>query len=114
MAVFEQLPGDLSLALVRGDEFPFSATFNANLTGYTLQASIYNDATGAEITAPTMTMTTATVNGVTTSTVAFLLTETQTTSLTASRMRWFFRWVSPAPSSVTRTVLAGTVKAIKA
>lgn len=112
MAVFEQLPGELNLALVRGDEFPFSATFNANLTGYTLQASIYNDATGTEITVPSMTMTTATVSGVTTSTVSFLLTETQTAVLTAARMRWYFRWVSGG--GVTRTVLAGTVKAIKA
>ena len=50
MAVFQQLPGELNLSLVRGDEFPFSATFNTNLTGYTLQASIYNDATGTELT----------------------------------------------------------------
>lgn len=112
MATFEALPGELNIALVRGDEFTCSATFNADLTGYTRQASIYNDATGTEIVAPTTSLTTATVGGVTTSTVTFTLTETQTASLTAARMRWFFRWVTGA--GFTRTVLAGTVRAIKA
>lgn len=112
MPTFEALPGELNIALVRGDEFTFSATFNADLTGYTRQASIYNDATNTEIVAPTTALTTATVGGVTTSTVTFTLTETQTTSLTAARMRWYFRWVTGA--GFTRTVLAGTVKAIKA
>lgn len=112
MATFSALPGELNLQLVRGDEFSFSATFNLNLTGFTRSASIYNDATNTAITAPTMTLTTTTVGSVTTSTVTFTLTETQTASLTAARMRWYFQWVSG--SGVTRTVLAGTVKAIKA
>lgn len=112
MATFEQIPGELNLSLVQGDEFPFSASFNVNLTGYTLQSSLYNGNSGASLATPTMTMTTATVGGVTTSTVEFLLNETQTAALTVNRMRWYFRWVSPA--GVTRTVLAGTVKAVKA
>lgn len=112
MPTFSALPGELNLALVRGDEFTFTATFNADLTGYTRQASIYNDATNVEIVAPTTSMTTTTTNGVTTSAVTFTMTETQTALLTANRMRWFFRWVTGA--GFTQTVLAGTVKAIKA
>lgn len=112
MATFEALPGELNIALVRGDEFLFSATFNADLTGYTRQASIYNDTTNVEIVPLTTSLTTATTGGVTTSTVAFTLTETQTALLTAARMRWYFRWVTG--SGFTRTVLAGTVRAIKA
>lgn len=114
MATFSALPGELNLSLVRGDEFTFAATFNVNLTDYTLQASIYNDTTNVEIAAPAMVMTTTTTGGVTTSTVNFTLTETQTALLTAARMRWYFRWVTPSPGVFTRTVLAGTVRATKA
>lgn len=112
MATFSALPGELNLSLVRGDEFTFSANFNVNLTGYTLQASVYNDTTNVEITAPTMAVTTTTTGGVTTSAVTFTLTETQTALLTAARMRWYFRWVTPG--TFTRTVLAGTVRSLKA
>lgn len=112
MPTFEALPGELNIALVKGDEFTFTATFNSDLTGYTRTASIYNDATNTQIVAPATALSVATVGGVTTSTVTFTLTETDTASLTAARMRWYFRWVTGA--GFTRTVLAGTVKAIKA
>jgi hypothetical protein len=112
MAAYNQLPGELNLSLIRGDEFTFAATFNVDLTGYTRAASIYNDQTNAELAVPTMALTTSTVGSVTTSTVTFTLTETQTAALSASRMRWFFRWVTPG--GYTRTVLAGTVRTTKA
>jgi hypothetical protein len=112
MAAYNQLPGELNLSLIRGDEFTFAATFNVDLTGYTRAASIYNDATNAELAAPAMALTTATSGGVTTSTVTFTLTESQTTALSAARMRWYFRWVTPG--GYTRTVLAGTVRTTKA
>lgn len=109
MADYWQLPGNLNLWLVKGDEMPISATFNVDLTGYTLSAAIINEATQATVAAPTISMTTTTSNNVTTSTVAFNWTETQTTSLSlTTRYRWFFRWVSPA--GVTRTVLSGQVR----
>jgi hypothetical protein len=112
MAAYNQLPGELNLSLIRGDEFTFAATFNADLTGYTRAASIYNDQTNAELAAPTMALTTATAGGVTTSTITFTLSETQTAALSATRMRWYFRWVTLG--GYTRTVLAGTVRTTKA
>ena len=109
MADYSQLPGALNLWFVRGDEMPISATFNVDLTGYTLSAAIFNESTQSSVAAPTITMTTATSNSVTTSTVAFNWTEQQTAALaTTTRYRWYFRWVSPA--NVTRTVLAGQVR----
>lgn len=104
MATFRQLPGRLNLALVRGDEFPFDAEFNLDLTGYTVEATIYNAETEETIVEPALTVTPGTE-----STVAFLLTEADTEELTAgARMRWYMRWTTP--ESVTRTVLAGTVE----
>lgn len=112
MATFSALPGELNLSLVRGDEFTFTANFNVDLTGYTRAASVYNDATNAELAAPAMTVATTTTGGVTTSAVTFTLTENQTAALTAARMRWYFRWVTPG--GFTRTVLAGIVRSQKA
>jgi type IV secretory pathway component VirB8 len=87
----------------------FTATFNANLTGYTLSSQIINEATQANVAAPTITSTTATSNNVTTTTVKFSWTETQTGALSVTtRYRWYFRWVTPA--GFTRTVLSGSVR----
>lgn len=111
MATFTQLPGTLDLAFVRGDEVYFSAAFaGLDLTGYTLTAGIYNSSLNAvtNLVTPTLTLTTATVGSVITSTVAVGLTETQTATLsTAARNRWYLRWVSPG--GVTRTVVSGNV-----
>jgi len=109
MADYSQLPGALNLWLVRGDEMPISATFNVDLTGYTLTSAIFNEATQTSVATPTISMTTATSNNVTTSTVSLTWTETQTAALAlTTRYRWYFRWVSPA--GVTRTVLSGQVR----
>lgn len=114
MATFSLQPGSLDLSLIRGDEFPFSATFNLDLTGYALESGVYDAAntTGPQtvIVTPTMSVNTTTVDDETSSTVSFLLDETKTSALNPNaRLRWYFRWVSP--TGVTRTVLAGTVKA---
>lgn len=109
VAVYEQLPSPLDLALVRGDEFRITATFAADLTNYTLQGLVYNADTLAALATPTLTLTVTTANNVTTSSVLIVLTETQTTALSVSqKTRWYLRWSSP--SGVTRTVLAGLVK----
>jgi hypothetical protein len=109
MPDYSALPGVLNLSLVKGDEMEFTATFNANLTGYTLSSQIINEATQANVAAPTITSTTATSNNVTTTTVKFSWTETQTGALSVTtRYRWYFRWVTPA--GFTRTVLSGSVR----
>lgn len=115
MATFSQLPGDLALAIVRGDEVTFSAVFEGvDLTGYTVSAAVYSGfgatATDAPVTTPTVTVTTATVSGVTSSTVQIGLTDTQTAAISPTgSSRWYLRWVSPG--GVTRTVLSGNVTA---
>jgi hypothetical protein len=115
MAVYSQLPGDLTLSLVRGDEVSFSSVFTAvNLTGYTVTAAVYSGfgatATDTPIVTPSVTVTTATVAGVTSSTVQVSMTETQTLAISpVGTSRWYLRWVSPG--GVTRTVLSGLVNA---
>jgi hypothetical protein len=114
-STYSQLPGDLTLALVRGDEVSFSAVFAAvNLTGYTVMAAVYSGfgatATDTPVATPTVTVTTASSGGVTSSTVQISLTETQTLAISPTgTSRWYLRWVSPG--GVTRTVLSGVVSA---
>jgi len=115
MATYSQLPGDLTLQIVRGDEVSFSAVFTGvDLTSYTLAAGIYSGfgatATDTLVATPTLTKTVATVAGVTSSTVQVSLTETQTAAISPTgTSRWYLRWVSPG--GVTRTVLSGIVTA---
>ena len=107
--VYEQLPAPLDLALVRGDEFRLTAAFITNLTGYSLSGAVVNADTQEVLATPTLTLSVATANNVTTSSVLFVLSETQTAALQAGgKSRWYVRWVSPA--GVTRTVLAGALK----
>jgi hypothetical protein len=105
MATWSQLPATLDLALVKGDEVNFAVDFDVNLTGYTLEAAIYNSGTLAATVVATPTITTTSLaNGQ----LGIGLTETQTAALTANgRYRWYFRWVTPG--NVTRTVLSGNV-----
>ena len=115
MANFSQLPGDLALAIVRGDEVTFSAVFTGvDLTDYTVSSAVYSGfgptATDTPVATPTVTVTTDTVGSVTSSTVQVSMTETQTSAISPiGTSRWYLRWVSPG--NVTRTVLAGIVSA---
>lgn len=115
MATFSQLPGDLDVQIVRGDEVTFSAVFAAvDLTGFTVSAAVYSgfgaDALTTPVAVPTVTVTTATANNVTSSTVQVSMTETQTLAISPTgSSRWYLRWVSPG--GVTRTVLSGNVTA---
>lgn len=114
-STYSQLPGDLALAIVRGDEVTFSATFSGvDLTGYTVTAAVYSGfgatATDTPVAVPAVTVTTATVAGVTSSTAQVSMTETQTAAISPTgSSRWYLRWVSPG--GVTRTVLSGVVVA---
>lgn len=113
MATFTQLPGELGLQLVRGDEITFTATFAAiDLSAYTLSAGVYTGfgATLVDVAAPTVTKTTTTSGGVTSTIVTINLTEAQTMAISSTTpTRWYLRWVSP--ENVTRTILAGSVDA---
>ena len=105
MATWTQLPGTLDLSLVKGDEVNFAVDFDANLTGYTLEAAIYNASTpAATVVATPAISVTSLANGQ----LGIGLTETQTNALAAGgRFRWYLRWVSPG--NVTRTVISGNV-----
>jgi len=113
--VYSQLPGDLTLQIVRGDEVSFSAVFaNVILTGYTVTAGVYSGfgptATDTLVVTPTVTVTTATANNFTSSIVQVSMTATQTAAISPTGLsRWYLRWVSPG--GVTRTVLSGVVSA---
>ncbi|NBX91624.1 MAG: hypothetical protein EBQ85_00145 [Proteobacteria bacterium] len=112
-AVFSQLPGELTLQLVRGDEVSFSAVFTgSDLATYTLESHVYTGQrdTLTVLVTPTVTKSTATVAGVTSTTVQISMTETQTLAIPSyGTPRWYLRWVSAG--GVTRTILAGAVKA---
>lgn len=111
MATFEQLPGELNLALVQGDEFFFTAQLNLDLTGYTVESAVVHGTTGAVLAEPDVSVDHTTEDGVTTSAVGWLLSEEQTASLKASAMRWHLRIISPG--GVTRTLLAGSVRVVR-
>ncbi len=85
-----------------------------NLTGYTVTSAVYSGfgatATDTPVATPAVTVTMATVNSVTSSTVQISMTETQTLAISPTgSSRWYLRWVSPG--GVTRTVLSGNVTA---
>jgi hypothetical protein len=112
VAVFKQRPGVLDLEMISGDEFAFTATFELNLSGYTLTSGVYKVSDSSLVVTPTLTITTGS-----TSTVKVSLTETQTTSIfdagnpsqgtPRERMRWWLRWVDP--TGYTRMALSGNV-----
>jgi hypothetical protein len=113
MTTYAQIPADLTIELIRGDELNFVAQFpSLDLTSYTLSAGVY-DSTATDVTiyqTPSLSKSVATAGGVTTTSVAVGLTETQTTALDAAgSYRWFLRWVSAG--GVTRTILSGQVLA---
>jgi hypothetical protein len=127
VATFSQIPGDLGITFVIGDELnvglaftvPGSSSTPINLTGYTFEAKVFVPTfsnpdgglgSGSYVigsTAATFTVSPVSLSG---GTVSIGLTETQTAALSAATgYRWFFRWTNP--SGVTLTPLSGTFTA---
>lgn len=104
MPTFEQLPGELSLSFVRGDDFSCLVDFTIALTGYTVTSSITSLITGLEIVSPTTTVTNAANGQVTVS-----LTDTQTAALPRGTYGWSMEWVA---AGTTRTALSGYVEVV--
>jgi hypothetical protein len=115
MPTFEQLPGDLTVTFVVGDELNFTLSLGTSVTGYTFTAGVYVvstngffgggggtvSAVGAIAITPTITVANAS-NG----TLTWGVSEEQTGSLSpAIKYRHFVRWV--APGGVTRTIVSG-------
>lgn len=114
MATFEQLPADVGIKIVKGDEFSMTLDFDHDLTGYTYDAKVYTTTvsptsagTGSFLAAGATTASfTITPVALTAGLVNLSLNETQTDALNpAVGYRWYVRYVSPG--LVTRTVLSG-------
>lgn len=103
MATFEQLPGELNLAIKQSDEVGFAIDFSIPLTGYTVTSEIVSLVTGGLVATPTVTVSNA-ANGI----VNIAMTETQTAALPLGTYRWRVDWV--APGDVARQALAGHVE----
>lgn len=116
MATFEQLPGDLNLTFVTGDELRLNCDFDANITGYTVTNSIYVNrllaSDGGSSAISTIGATVAqfdqTVINAANGTMLLVLPEDKSSLLSpAVGYRWYLRWTDTA--SVTRTVLSGNL-----
>lgn len=119
MPEFVQLPGDLGLRFVPGDELSVSLSFQTDLTGYTVASQVYLAGTvgssggfnsvnsiGTTVVTPSITIANQTA-GV----VLVGLSESQTASLApGGNYRWYLRWV--APGDITRTVVSGSVTSV--
>lgn len=114
-ATFSQLPGDLTITHVIGDEVNFAIDLDVDVTNYSFTAGVYVVSTqgfqgGGGGTAPGIGSTaftpTITVANAANGTLAWGASEVQTGALSAGvRYRHFVRWV--APGGITRTIVSG-------
>ena len=115
---YEQLPAELDLSFVKGDELSILLTIGLDLTGYTYDAKVYSLTTaaaggglaGGVATTAGGTVAAFTVSAIseTAGTVNISLTEQQTDTLSSTgTYRWWFKAISPA--IVTRTLVSGDV-----
>lgn len=118
-ATFSQLPGELAVQFVIGDEVNFVLDLDVDVTGYTFDAAVYRVSVGgfqgggaALVNEPGAVVATPSITVVNASsgTLAWGLSETQTGALfSTNRYRHYVRWVSP--SGVTRTIVSGDLTA---
>lgn len=127
MASYQQIPADMAIEFVIGDELNVGLAFTVsgtsstplNLTGYTLEAKVfvptYSNPDGGlgsgnyviGSTAATFTVAPVSLSG---GTVNIGLTETQTAALSAATgYRWYFRWTDP--TGFTLTPISGPLTA---
>jgi len=119
LATFSQLPGELGLTFVAGDEVNVAVNLQRNVQNYSFSSYIYRSDTigagggvgsfssiGATVVQPTIGIVDAS-----TGSMIIGLSEVQTAQLTpGSGYRWFLRWV--APGQITRTIVSGSVTAV--
>lgn len=103
MALYEQLPGSLSLSIVSGDQWSTVVDFDINMTSYTVSSEIYSLVDGETVTAMTTTFANAALG-----TVNIGMTEAETSDLAVGTYGWRLQWL--APGSVTRTALTGLLE----
>lgn len=115
MPTFSQLPGDLTVTHVIGDEVNFTIDLDVDVTGYTFSAGVYvtsvqgfqgggggaTSGVGSTVYEPTITVANASAG-----TLTWGASETQTGLLSVGvTYRHFIRWV--APGGITRTIVSG-------
>ena len=103
MALYEQLPGSLSISIVQGDEFATVVDFDINMSGYDTNAEIYSLVDGSVI----FTMTTSFISAAV-GTVNVSMTEAETGDLSVGTYGWRLQW--EAVGSVIRTALTGIME----
>ena len=117
MAEFTQLPGDLSLKFVQGDEVQINCDFDINITGYTVTNAVYvtnvyaaGGGGSGYVTTVGQTVTSfgQTVTSAANGQITLALPEDRSSLLSPGvAYRWYLRWVDTG--GVTRTVLSGDV-----
>lgn len=103
MALYEQLPGSLSLSIVSGDQFSTVVDFSIDMTSYSVSSSIFSLVDGAIVAE----MTTA-FQSEALGTVNIGMTEAETSDLSVGTYGWRLQWI--APGSVARTALTGLLE----
>lgn len=119
MGTLSRIPGELNLIFVIGDDLPITVDIDQDVTGATFEASVYvsglgafatppgegyETTVGAEVFAPSVTVTDAAAG-----TLAISITDAQSDMLSSSvSYRWFLRMTD---GSLTRTILAGFAEA---
>lgn len=122
VASINRRPKQCDLALVPGDEFPFTLRFKTgtlpasppvNLTGYTFVAKVYAARVKAGVTTPTLGQELITINFTVTPAegkIDLWMDETQTATFNNANVlawRWYLRWVTPGGE--TRTIISGAI-----
>ena len=117
---FVQLPGDLGLRFIRGDEVNVAISLQRDVTNYSFTSYIYNSTSitagggvlgGVNTTGATVVQPTLSVVNASTGSLVLGLSETQTAALSPTgSYRWYLRWV--APGDITRTIVSGSVTAV--
>jgi hypothetical protein len=106
VTTYTQLPGTMSLAFKRGDDFSTSIDFGGvSLVGYTVTSTLTSLITGGTVSAITTSVTDAAA-----AVVSVSLSDTQTAALAAGTYGWHLDWV--APGGVQRTALQGVVEVV--
>lgn len=104
-AVADNLPGQLNLAMRRGDQYGTMVDFSVPLTGCTFTSEVYSTYTGEAVVSPSVTAVDLSAGQVNVG-----LTEAQTGDLQPGTYGWRLIWV--APGNITRTALQGYVEVV--
>ena len=119
MATFTQLPGELGLQFVSGDEVNVAVNLQRDVQNYSFTSYVYRSnlvGTGGGVGAfstigATVVQPTIGIVDATTGSMVIGLSESQTAQLIpGNSYRWFLRWV--APGEITRTIVSGDVTAV--